>query len=127
MTDRETMQMALDKFDVLDDYDPNRDILIKVLRERLSQPEPEPLCWVYNMNDLIHDLKTINYGTVYGQPVEGMTPLYTEPPKGEWAGLIVRECANHCDLLLDHKMSSEWSRGTHDCSKAIKKHFGVEE
>ena len=53
--------------------------------------------------------------------------------KDEWitlekfAELIVRECANHCDLLLDHKMSSEWSRGTHDCSKAIKKHFGVEE
>ena len=43
------------------------------------------------------------------------------------AELIVRECANHCDLLLDHKISSEWSRGTHDCSKAIKKHFGVEE
>ena len=40
--------------------------------------------------------------------------------------LIVRECANHCDLLLDHKISSEWSRGTHDCSKAIKKYFGVE-
>jgi hypothetical protein len=43
------------------------------------------------------------------------------------AGLIVRECANHCDLLLDHKMSSEWSRGTHDCSKAIKNHFGIKE
>jgi len=46
--------------------------------------------------------------------------------KEKFARLIVRECANHCDLLLDHKMSSEWSRGTHDCSKAIKKHFGVE-
>lgn len=44
-----------------------------------------------------------------------------------FAELIVRECANHCDLLLDHKISSEWSRGTHDCSRAIKKHFGVEE
>jgi hypothetical protein len=43
-----------------------------------------------------------------------------------FAELIVRECANHCDLLLDHKISSEWSRGTHDCSRAIKKHFGVE-
>ena len=39
--------------------------------------------------------------------------------------LIVQECANHCDLLLDHKISSEWSRGTHACSKAIKKHFRV--
>ena len=45
----------------------------------------------------------------------------------KFAELIVKECANHCDLLLDHKISSEWSRGTHDCSKAIKKHFGVEE
>jgi hypothetical protein len=45
----------------------------------------------------------------------------------KFAELIIRECANHCDLLLDHKISSEWSRGTHDCSKAIKKHFGVEE
>ncbi len=53
-------------------------------------------------------------------------------PDGEriqqkFAELIVRECANQCDLLLDHKISSEWARGTHDCSKAIKKHFGVEE
>jgi neutral trehalase len=45
----------------------------------------------------------------------------------KFAELIVKECANHCDLLLDHKISSEWSRGTHDCSRAIKKHFGVEE
>jgi len=45
----------------------------------------------------------------------------------KFAELIVRECANHCDLLLDHKISSEWSRGTHDCSRAIKKHFGVEQ
>ena len=45
----------------------------------------------------------------------------------KFAELIVRECANHCDLLLDHKISSEWSRGTHDCSRAIKEHFGVEE
>ena len=45
----------------------------------------------------------------------------------KFAELIVRECANHCDLLLDHKISSEWSRGTHDCSRAIKQHFGVDE
>ena len=44
----------------------------------------------------------------------------------KFAELIVQECANHCDLLLDHNISSEWSRGTHDCSRAIKKHFGVE-
>jgi len=65
---------------------------------------------------------------------ELMTQAGTDT-SGKWMGiehaekfaeLIVRECANHCDLLLDHKISSEWSRGTHDCSRAIKKHFGVE-
>jgi hypothetical protein len=45
----------------------------------------------------------------------------------KFAQLIVQECANHCDLLLDYKISSEWSRGTHDCSRAIKQHFGVEQ
>ena len=68
------------------------------------------------------------------QAADGMLSYDAE---GEWrlserevkkfAELIVQECANHCDLLLDHKISSEWSRGTHDCSRAIKKHFGVEE
>ena len=52
---------------------------------------------------------------------------FKESDLEKFAQLIVRECANHCDLLLDHKISSEWSRGTHDCSRAIKKHFGVEE
>jgi hypothetical protein len=55
--------------------------------------------------------------------VEYQFDLRFSPEK--FAELIVRECAEQCDLLLDSKMSSEWTRGTHDCSKAIKKHFGV--
>ena len=57
------------------------------------------------------------------------TGMMIDPMIGleKFAQLIVQECANHCDLLLDHKISSEWSRGTHDCSRAIKKHFGVEQ
>ena len=58
---------------------------------------------------------------------EGKVSSKWEIPLEKFAELIVRECANHCDLLLDHNISSEWSRGTHDCSRAIKKHFGVEE
>jgi hypothetical protein len=58
----------------------DQDKAITALREAIAEAEKqEPLCWVYNMNDLIQDLKTINYGTVYGQPVEGMTPLYAAP------------------------------------------------
>ena len=73
---------------------------------------------------------------VYTPPVRSKTPgKIWEDGHVDWhtqfnekfAELIVLECANHCDLLLDHKISSEWSRGTHDCSRAIKKHFGVEE
>ena len=62
------------------------------------------------------------------QPQEVRTRIFQtiEQNQKKFAELIVRECANHCDLLLDHKISSEWSRGTHDCSRAIKKHFGVE-
>jgi len=44
---------------------------------------------------------------------------------GKFAELIVTECADQCDLLLDHKISSEWARGTHDCSLAIRKKFEV--
>ncbi len=62
-----------------------------------------------------------------GHKVGDLDVIFNSIVMGEFAELIVRECANHCDLLLDHKISSEWSRGTHDCSKAIKKHFGVEE
>lgn len=44
----------------------------------------------------------------------------------KFAELLIRECCDCCDLLLNDTISSEWSRGTHDCSRAIKKHFGVE-
>ena len=67
---------------------------------------------IANQVERIRDL--YNIGPVHRDAVE------------QFAELIVKECANHCDLLLDHKISSEWSRGTHDCSRAIKKHFGVE-
>ena len=53
------------------------------------------------------------------------TIIVPNPLTEKFAELIVQKCANHCDLLLDHKISSEWSRGTHDCSRAIKKHFGI--
>ena len=62
-----------------------------------------------------------------GLHCDGTPDCWDQEAIARFAQLIVRECANHCDLLLDHKISSEWSRGTHDCSRAIKKHFGVEE
>jgi len=74
------------------------------------------------MNEQIREL--MEQAGLYDFVVESMG-INEELEK--FAELIVRECANQCDLLLDHKISSEWARGTHDCSKAIKKHFGVED
>ena len=71
------------------------------------------------MNERIRELAE-QAGWMMGDEVDGFNirlEKFTE--------LVVRECANQCDLLLNHKMSSEWARGTHDCSKAIKDHFGV--
>jgi len=72
--------------------------------------------------ELAHEVFSFKYKT---SPYE-LNPGHHMDHLHKFAELIVRECANQCDLLLDHKISSEWSRGTHDCSRAIKKHFGVE-
>jgi len=76
------------------------------------------------MNERIRKLAFESAGGLLRYDERGFMLYEDEVEK--FAELIVRECANHCDLLLNHKMSSEWARGTHDCSKAIKKHFGVE-
>ena len=78
------------------------------------------------MNERIKELvkQAADYANTYS---DAGADVWFEIYNRKFAELIVRECANHCDLLLDHKISSEWSRGTHDCSRAIKKHFGVEE
>jgi hypothetical protein len=75
------------------------------------------------MNERIEQLADQAGADIWGDQVMASRHFDIE----KFAQLIVRECANHCDLLLDHKISSEWSRGTHDCSRAIKQHFGVSE
>jgi hypothetical protein len=74
------------------------------------------------MNERIEQLADQAGADIWGDQVMASRHFDIE----KFAELIVRECANQCDLLLDHRISSEWSRGTHDCSRAIKKHFGVE-
>jgi hypothetical protein len=80
------------------------------------------------MNEKIKELAEQSDGVFIHKLMTGAKQYtFLEKDLEKFAELIVRECANHCDLLLDHKISSEWSRGTHDCSREIKKHFGVEE
>ena len=79
------------------------------------------------MNERIKELEKLATEVEHSHGAFGEYEKYYRLNTEKFAELIVRECANHCDLLLDHKISSEWARGTHDCSKAIKKHFGVKE
>jgi hypothetical protein len=75
------------------------------------------------MHKLIDDL--IAHATYVSEPDD---PDYRHESfdKKKFAELIIRECADLCDMLLNDKMGSEWARGTHDCAKAIREHFGVE-
>ena len=78
------------------------------------------------MNKRIKQLMGQTLDEKFSHTWSTLTPEDLERFVEHFAKLLIRDCANHCDLLLDHKISSEWSRGTHDCSRAIKKHFGVE-
>jgi hypothetical protein len=76
MTDRELMQMALEAVEYFyggGQTQVNGLKLIEALRDRLAQPEPEPV------------LEEPKFWVSTGM---GHTkPLYTAPPKREWVGL----------------------------------------
>ncbi len=71
-----------------------------------------------------------------GHKVGQLDAIFNSIVMGEFAELIVRECAQ---LILDKKMGDlgdnpgvkEWEEGyneaVHDCYYLIRKHFGVEE
>jgi hypothetical protein len=76
MTDRELMQMALDSIvyyaggeDNL--YGEDKDLL-KALRDRLEQPEPEPVLWAEIGKE---------YMRASDEPFENAIPLYAAPPE----------------------------------------------
>jgi len=85
MTDRELMQQALEAFGGLLTFNPSpaeykqgRDV-VAALRERLAQPEQEPVAWYDKHGMVTHD------------PFEGVTPLYKSPRP--WVGLTDEEVA----------------------------------
>ena len=54
--------------------------------------------------------------------------VYSESYDTKFAELIVKECAKVCDDLdIDDWGDKSFDDGTYYCSRAIKKHFGVEE
>ena len=65
-------------------------------------------------------------GFYYTDKTGFITPAGCDPAK--FAELIVKECAKVCDDLdIDDWGDKSFDDGTYYCSRAIKKHFGVEE
>jgi len=75
MTDRELMQQALE---ALDAYSWEQvQVATNALRDRLAQPEQEPVAWYDKHGMVTHD------------PFEGIRPLYAAPR--QWVGLTKEE------------------------------------
>ena len=96
MTDRELMQMALDALESVRPYDVDNlyglDDEITALRDRLAQPEPEPVC----------DKNPLGCWSVRCQL--GRVCKNTASPKREWVGLTddeVYEIADISDCFED--------------------------
>lgn len=98
MTDRELMQQALDALEEINKLSIGEnaialpaeiDTAMDALRERLSQPEHEPVAWAYP--EALEAFKKGKPWTAYGSSGEGRIPLYlndavapkAEPRSGE--------------------------------------------
>jgi hypothetical protein len=132
-SDRELMQMALDALESIerltdgawqDPFAKER----KALRDRLAQPEPEPVAWRYrtvtfwNSNPQWRYLNSLE-GT---EGLLGLEPLYTTPPNIEAAVLAEREaCAKVCDGYAHSKRFDGYyiegfADGADVCANAIR-------
>jgi hypothetical protein len=86
MTDRELMQQALDALEYLPEMSGIEEA-IQALRDRLAQPEPEPVAWIAKDRSSIE----VSIMSAEYMMAQGFEPLYTAPPKREWVGLTDEE------------------------------------
>ena len=110
MTDRELMQQALDyiietnrisSFQLVPASRSNQ--VITALRDRLAQPEQEPVAWgVPNTRPTERQpFMTLLHSTDGCQYPEMLVPLYTAPPPRQWQKLTQREIDELWDLHHD--------------------------
>jgi hypothetical protein len=93
MTDKELMKAALEALTYVGDAKEIYSDTIETLRDRLSAPEPEPLeywnaveGWV-KLDEVRQHFDSVSCGTIYKNPGEGRSPLYTASPQREWVWL----------------------------------------
>lgn len=108
MTDRELFIKALDALEwnlpVIQDYGDKEQLniqhnAINALRDRLAQPEQEPVAWRYRAP--VEDEHWMwNYATYMDDPQNRRwcEALYTTPPQRPWVGLTnqqIMDCTHH--------------------------------
>ena len=96
MTDRELIQLALD---VVDGRTYISGSILNTLRARLSQPEQEPVAWLYEFW-VDSGYKGLNFKP---QKYADNTPLYTAPPSIEAAVKAEREACAKVVLGIANK------------------------
>jgi hypothetical protein len=84
MKDRKLMQMALNALEA-QFYTDGR--AIKALRDRLAQPEPEPVAWGIANTRPTEKNPLMMVMLDEPKPSHLVVPLYTAPPKRKWKGL----------------------------------------
>ena len=107
MTDRELLEQALEALvrgrpqivGALVQQD--QDAAITALRERLAQPEQEPVAWA-RFSDKGNIIDLLN------EPDRSYTPLYTTPPRREWQGLTEEEIESCNQTTTDWGAPCVW-------------------
>ena len=80
MTDRELMQKALEALNRSDYLGWQLNIpIIKALRERLAQPEQEPVAWAHKEG--LEAIKDFDASIYANGGFDDAVPLYTTPPQ----------------------------------------------
>ena len=68
---------------------------IKLLRDRLAHPEPEPVAWYWS--------RGVEF-TIAFEEMDGHAPLYLHPPQREWQGLTDEEVHNTVEYVEDRAL-----------------------
>ena len=117
MTDRELMQMVLKKLDHIwelgvevESYRLSDDLLpeMKALRDRLAQPEPEPVAWGNKKGEFkVHQEADEDFKST-------AIPFYAAPLKREWVGLTDEEFVGQIHEHLEDMLSE--ANATNACA-----------
>jgi hypothetical protein len=111
MTDKEAMAMALEALECANSPNGDYENEIAALKERLAQPEQEPVAWAmdYDIESVLSGFSTSLMGTAMriesAFPKHRVKLLYTTPPQRTWVGLTDEEILSDDTLRYYYGMN----------------------